>query len=99
MFGDAQKPVLVNSNKLKFSVLNATQTGMIIIITMPNTTGIDLREVAEVNSTKTFGTKFTDALKIFNALRFSSWSIGREFDYNPNGLQATDTEWETRCVY
>ena len=77
-------------------MFNATQTGIIIIVTRPNTTAIDLREEAEVNSTNTFGSRFTKSLEIFQALRFSSWSIGREADYNPTGLPAIDTEWETR---
>ena len=99
MFGNAQNPVIINSNKLKFTVYNATQTGLIVIIIMPNTTNIDLREAAEVNSTSTFSSKFIDALKPFKALRFSSWSIGREADYNPNGLPKTITEWETRLQF
>jgi hypothetical protein len=96
VFGDAQNATYLTKNRLKFTVRNATSTGMIFIITMPNTTGIDLREAAELNSTKTFSVKYTNSLQMFRVLRFSSWSVGREADYNPTGLATTDSEWETR---
>ena len=96
VYGDAQNPIYLNANSLKFTVNNATTTGMIFIITMPNTTGIDLREAAELSSTNTFGTKYLQALQPFEVIRFASWSIGREYDYNPLGLDATDTNWTTR---
>ena len=75
------------------------QPADIFIITMPNTTGIDLREAAELSSTNTFGTKYLQALQPFEVIRFASWSIGREYDYNPLGLDATDTNWTTRWFY
>ena len=95
MFGDAQNPITINSNKIKFTVNQATQNGIVVVITRPNTTNIDLREAFEADSTATFGTNFTNAIKMFQALRFSSWAIGREYDYNPIGLY-NDSEWETR---
>ena len=99
VFGDAQNATYLTKNKLKFVVKNATSTGMLFVIIMPNTTGIDLREAAEVNSTSTFGAKYLQAIKMFQVLRFATWSIGREFDYNPMGLnQSSDSEWATRFV-
>ena len=96
VYGDAQNATYLNANSLKFTVNTATTTGMIFIITMPNTTGIDLREAAEVQSNSTFGTKYLKALEMFQVLRFATWTVGREFDYNPTGLNDTDTNWLTR---
>jgi len=96
VYGDAQNPVYLSSNSLKFNVKNATKTGMIFVITLPNTTGIDLREASELTSTNTFGTKYLEVLKPFQVLRFAAWTIGREFDYNPTGLETTITNWTTR---
>ena len=74
----------------------ATQSGIVVVITRPNTTNIDLREASEVDSTATFGANFTNTIKKFQVLRFSSWAIGREADANSFGLY-NDSEWETRC--
>ena len=98
VFGDALNASYLSKNRLKFTVKNSTSQSMIFVITMPNTTGIDLREAAEVNSTSTFGVKYLQALQIFQVLRFSSWSVGREFNYNPMGLPSADNEWATRFV-
>ncbi len=96
VYGDAQNATYLTKNRLKFTVRNATSNGMIFIITMPNTTGIDLREAAELNLTNTFSVRYTNSLQMFRVLRFSSWSVGRVADYNPTGLATTDSEWETR---
>lgn len=87
LLGDATNVRMINSNKFEFTVSLPSKKGIILIITKPNVTNIDLREKIEETSTQTFGTKFIDAIKIFGALRFSSWMVRSS---------NADKEWSTR---
>ena len=66
--------------------------GIVIIVTKPNTTNIDLRESFEEFSTKTFGSNFTQAVSIFEVFRFSPWMINRNGNTNPNA----NIDWSNR---
>ena len=93
VLGDARNLLFTEPNRLEFSVNQTTTNGLIIIITEPNVTGIDLREKIDEFSTETFGRNFTNAISPFEALRFSSWMIGRSFYfYNANA----NKNWSNR---
>ncbi len=94
LLGDPENVTVINNNRIEFIIRKPTKSGIIIIITKPNVTNIDLREKFEENLNCTFGTNFTNAIKPFQALRFSNWMINRVgyYFYQSN----TNTEWETR---
>lgn len=63
--------------------MNQTTTkGIVVVITQANVTNIDLREAIDENRTETFGRNFTQAISPFEALRFSSWTLGKYYDFS-----------------
>ena len=92
MFGDAVNMKMSSGNAIRFQVVTATTKGIVIVVTKPNVTNIDLREAFEENSPSVFGTNFTNAVKIFEALRFSSWMCGRSGNYKADA----NTVWANR---
>lgn len=75
LLGDASDINYKSHNKLEFKVIKATTAGIILIVTQPNVTDIDLREKNDQFSTSTFSSKYLDALRPFDLIRFSAWMI------------------------
>jgi hypothetical protein len=92
LFGDAVNINFVNQNKFKFTVNTTTTNGIIIIITKPNVTNIDLRQKQDENSTETFHRDYINAIRPFKAIRFSSWMVKRSGNSIPN----VNTDWLSR---
>ena len=92
LFGDAKNVSIVNSNKFQFTINNPTINGIIVIITKPNVTNIDLRQKQDENSTETFHRDYINAIKPFNAIRFSPWMVNRP----GNSILNVNTDWSTR---
>ena len=92
LFGDAKNVTIVNPNKFQFTVITSTTTGIIIIITKPNITNIDLRQKQDENSTDTFHRDYINAIQPFKAIRFSPWMVNRPGNTIPN----VNTDWSYR---
>ena len=75
LLGDASDLKYKSSNKIEFKVIKATTNGIILIVTQPNVTYIDLREKKDQLLTSTFSSKYLEALRPFDLLRFSAWMI------------------------
>ncbi|CAF0900053.1 unnamed protein product [Brachionus calyciflorus] len=92
LLGDAINLNFLESNKIEFYVNQTTKNGIILIITKPNVTNIDVRLKEDEFSTQTFDKNYTQVISIFEALRFSEWMIGRQGRSTPNA----NVEWSTR---
>lgn len=64
-----------------------------MIITKPNVTNIDLRELIDEFSTDTFGRNYTNVIAPFEALRFSTWMINKYYDYSKADA---NVDWSNR---
>ena len=96
LLGDAKNVQMINSNRFVFTVNETTKNGIILIVTAPNVTNIDLRELADEFNNETFSRRYMIALAPFKALRFSTWMIAR-YDWRyvyqvPNA----DVNWSER---
>jgi hypothetical protein len=96
LLGDAINIRMINSNRFEFTVNQTTANGIILIVTAPNVTQIDLRELADEFNNETFSRAYTNALAPFQALRFSSWMVAR-YDWRYVKQESNpDTNWPLR---
>ncbi|RNA33846.1 PA14 domain-containing [Brachionus plicatilis] len=75
LLGDASNLKYPSHNLVEFTVVQASTKGIILVVTQPNVTNIDLREKNDQFLASTFSAKFLDALKPFELLRFTPWMI------------------------
>lgn len=85
LFGDATQIQILGSNKLAFSVLTATTTGIIIVINKPNVFDIDLRISSDIGYQGTFSREYLEVVENFKAIRFSPWMVKRRGNIANNG--------------
>ena len=92
LLGDAIDIKFFESNKVEFFVNESTTSGIILIVTKPNITNIDVRLKEDEFNTETFDKKYLQIISIFDALRFSEWMVGRQ------GKRISDAnkDWSTR---
>ena len=91
LFGDATNVQYPSQNKITFTVLNTTTKGIIVTITKPNTTNIDLREAKHEGLPDTFSPDYLAAIEPFKAIRFTAWMTNRKGN-TPNA----NVDWLTR---
>ncbi|RNA10792.1 T9SS C-terminal target domain-containing [Brachionus plicatilis] len=92
LLGDAIDLKFKENNKIEFYVNASTTSGIILIVTVPNVTNIDVRLKEDEFSAETFDKNYTKVISIFEALRFSEWMVGRQGNILPDA----NKEWSTR---